>query len=304
MNQRQTASFLKRKLHEIGVSPSSRHGQNFLIDLNLVELLARTAAIGSDDVVLEVGTGTGSLTCIFADNAAAVVTVELDANLHALAAEELAGRDNVVMLHQDALKNKNQIHANVLTAVADALAAGTGRQFKLAANLPFSIATPLISNLLLESNPPVSMTVTIQKELADRIVAKPRTKDYSALSVWVQNLCRAEVIRIMPPTVFWPRPKVYSAIIHITTDQEKRAAVRNLKFFHEFVRAMFFHRRKFLRSELLSAFKKTLDKPQVDSIMAEMQISNKARAEELEPRQFVDLCHAVLDRVPENCKIL
>jgi 16S rRNA (adenine1518-N6/adenine1519-N6)-dimethyltransferase len=108
----------------------------------------------------------------------------------------------------------------------------------------------------------------------------------------------------MPPTVFWPRPKVYSAIIHITTDQEKRAAVRNLKFFHEFVRAMFFHRRKFLRSELLSAFKKTLDKPQVDSIMAEMQISNKARAEELEPRQFVDLCHAVLDRVPENCKIL
>jgi len=252
---RQTASFLRRRLAEIGVSPSSRHGQNFLIDLNLLELLERSAHIGPQDVVLEVGTGTGSLTQMMSAKAAAVITVEIDANLFALAAEELVGRTNVVMLHQDALKNKNRIHDNVLNAVNEALAAGEGLQFKLAANLPYSIATPLISNLLLNTPHPVSMTVTIQKELADRIVAKPRTKDYGALSVWLQNVSDPEIVRIMPPSVFWPRPKVDSAIIHIASNEEKRAAIKNLRFFHQFTRAMFFHRRKFLRSELLRAFK-------------------------------------------------
>lgn len=308
MNRRQTASFLRRRLKEIGVAPSSRHGQNFLIDLNLVELLARSAQIESQDVVLEVGTGTGALTEMLADRAAAVVTVEIDANLHALAAEELEGRDNVVMLHQDALKNKNRIHDNVMQAVRDALAAreaaGAPRRFKLAANLPYNIATPLISNLLLGDPHPYSMTVTIQKELADRIVAQPRTKDYGALSVWVQSVCDAEIVRIMAPSVFWPRPKVDSAIIHIQSVEAKRAAVGNLRFFHQFARAMFFHRRKFLRSELLSAFKKVLDKPQVDAIMAGQQLSQEARTEELTPKQLLSLCHAVQAEIPDDFEIL
>lgn len=304
MNRRQTASFLRRRLSEIGVSPSSRHGQNFLIDLNLLELLERSAKIGPRDVVLEVGTGTGSLTEMMSDKAATVVTVEIDANLHALAAEELFGRTNIVMLHQDALKNKNRIHDNVLNAVNAALAADGDLQFKLAANLPYSIATPLISNLLLNNPHPVSMTVTIQKELADRIVAKPRSKDYGALSVWVQNVADPEIVRIMPPTVFWPRPKVDSAIIHIASNEEKRAAIRDLKFFHQFSRAMFFHRRKFLRSELVSAFKKALTKEQVDTIMSEQEVSSQARTEELTPEQLLNLCHAVLDLVPAGFEIL
>jgi 16S rRNA (adenine1518-N6/adenine1519-N6)-dimethyltransferase len=304
MRRRQTASFLRQRLTEIGVSPSSRHGQNFLIDLNLLELLERSAKIGPRDVVLEVGTGTGSLTEMMSDKAATVVTVEIDANLHALASEELFGRPNIVMLHQDALKNKNRIHDNVLNAINDALAAGEDLQFKLAANLPYNIATPLISNLLLNDPHPVSLTVTIQKELADRITATPRSKDYGALSVWVQNVADPEIVRIMPPSVFWPRPKVDSAIIHIESNEEKRAAIRNLKFFHQFTRAMFFHRRKFLRSELISAFKKELDKPQVDEIMAEQELVPEARTEELTPPQILNLCHAVLDRVPSDFKIL
>jgi 16S rRNA (adenine1518-N6/adenine1519-N6)-dimethyltransferase len=144
---------------------------------------------------------------------------------------------------------------------------------------------------------PVSMTVTIQKELADRITAAPSTKDYSALSIWVQSLCRAEIIRIMPPSVFWPRPKVTSAIIQIVPDPQKRARIPDLEFFHQHVRAMFFHRRKFLRSVILSAYKGKLDKPAVDDIMAEQNLGPTSRAEELDVDRTLALAEAVRQRL-------
>src|SRR4029078_709524 len=104
---------------------------------------------------------------------------------------------------------------------------------KLVANLPYNIATPLISNLLLARYVPHSMTVTIQKELAERSTAHPSTKDYSALSVWIQSQCQAEIVRIMPPSVFWPAPKVSSAILRIKVDPARRAAIGDLPFFHQ-----------------------------------------------------------------------
>jgi 16S rRNA (adenine1518-N6/adenine1519-N6)-dimethyltransferase len=213
MPKRQTASFLIRKFEEVGLQPDPRRGQNFLIDLNLLEILADEAAVGPQDVVLEVGTGLGSLTVLLAPRAAAVVTVEVDRNLQQLAGEQLVDFDNVTMLCQDALKNKNQLHPNVIDAVRKELDADPRRSCKLVANLPYSIATPVISNLLAGDITPVSMTVTIQKELADRIVAPPRSKDYGALSIWLQSQCQTQILRVMPPAVFWPRPKVDSAIV-------------------------------------------------------------------------------------------
>ena len=206
MMHRQTISFLRQRLEEAGVRPDTRHGQNFLIDLNLVEFLVNAADLDQRDVVLEVGTGTGSLTAMMAQRAAAVVTVELSAELHQLAREELVDFDNVVMLRQDALKNKNQLHPDLLAAVRSQLAVDPRRRLKLAANLPYNIATPVISNLLTTDIVPVSMTATIQKELADRITARPGTKDYGALSVWIQSQCHTEVLRYLPPTVFWLTP--------------------------------------------------------------------------------------------------
>jgi 16S rRNA (adenine1518-N6/adenine1519-N6)-dimethyltransferase len=209
-----------------------------------------------------------------------------------MAREELQDCQNVIMLQQDALKNKNQIHAHVLQAVRDQLAIDPARKFKLVANLPYNIATPLLSNLLSTDIVPVSMTVTIQRELAERIVAIPRTKDYSALSIWMQSLCDTEIVRIMPPDVFWPRPKIDSAIIHVVTNAQKRSKIPDLEYYHTFVRSLFFHRRKFLRSVLISAYKERLDKPAVDSILTKHGFGPTARAEELPVTTIQALCES------------
>lgn len=296
---RQTVSFLTQRFREIGLDPDSKHGQNFLIDLNLVELLERSAEIESNDVVLEVGTGTGSLTAMLAEKAAAVVTVEIDAHLHQMACEELEGMDNVEMLLRDALRNKNNFHSSVIEAVERHLNAAPGRKFKLAANLPYNIATPVISNLLLWETPPVMMTATIQKELGDRIVAEPSTKDYGAFSVWIQSQCDAEIVRILSPGVFWPRPKVHSAIVKMVYSPTKRARINDLPFFHKFVRSLFFHRRKFLRSVMVSAFKETLTKPDVDDVLTSMEMTPDTRAEQLSVETIIELGERFRRKVDE-----
>jgi 16S rRNA (adenine1518-N6/adenine1519-N6)-dimethyltransferase len=295
---RQTASYLMHRFREAGFEPHARHGQNFLIDMNLIGILLEAADLGPDDVVLEVGTGMGTLTTQMASRAGHVITVEIDQYLYQMASEELVDFDNVTMLQQDALRNKNNLSPTVLDAVAEHVAAAPGRQFKLVANLPYNIATPIISNLLDAPIVPKSMTVTIQKEVGDRLVAVPRTKDYSALSIWVQSLCEVEIVRVMPPQVFWPRPKVDSAIIQIRPSPAKRALIPDLKFFHEFVRAMFFHRRKFLRSVILSAFKDRLGKPDVDEVLASLGLAQQTRAEELDVAMMLTLCEAVRAKLP------
>ncbi len=289
----QTLSFLRERFREVGLDPRNRHGQNFLVDLNLVRLLVEAAQLTRDDVVLEIGTGTGSLTALLAEQAGAVVTVEIDERLYQLASEELFGIDNVVQLQLDALRNKHTFDARMLAAVAEQLAQRPGSRFKLAANLPYNVATPILTNLLECATPPVSMTVTIQKELADRITAVPGTKDYGALSIWIQSQCRAELVRILPPSVFWPRPKVTSAILHIEIDEDRRRVIHDLAFFHQFVRALFAHRRKFLRSVLVAAYKESLGKAGVDAVLAELGLSPDGRAEQLDVPTVLALSAAV-----------
>ena len=278
---RQTVSYLSKRFEEVGLNPNKRHGQNFLVDLNLIQMIARSADLGKNDVVLEVGTGMGSLTGMLAEKAAHVITVEIDGYLYQMASEELESFDNIQMLKQDALKNKNQFDDKVIDAIKAALAADPSRVFKLAANLPYNIATPVIANLLRSEVIPATMSVTIQKELADRITARPRSKDYGSLSVWVQSMADAELVRVMPPHVFWPRPKVDSAILKIVYRPEKAAAIPDIDFFYAFVRAMFFHRRKFLRSVAVAAFKGQLSKSQIDEVLAEAELKSDARTEQL-----------------------
>jgi 16S rRNA (adenine1518-N6/adenine1519-N6)-dimethyltransferase len=143
------------------------------------------------------------------------------------------------------------------------------------------------------------MVATIQKELADRIMAVPSTKDYSALSIWMQSLCDVELVRVLPPQVFWPRPKVTSAIIKVIPNEQKRARIPDLTFFHTFVRALFFHRRKFLRSVIISAFKEQLEKEDVDEVLTRLRFGPDARAEQLDVETLLMLSEAFRIKVAE-----
>ncbi|MCY2982299.1 MAG: 16S rRNA (adenine(1518)-N(6)/adenine(1519)-N(6))-dimethyltransferase RsmA [Planctomycetota bacterium] len=292
MTERQTLSFISKSLERAGLHPKTKYGQNFLVDLNLLDILIKGADIQKTDVVLEVGTGMGSLSKLMAPLAGAVVTVEIDRDLQALAAKELRGNDNVTMLSCDALRNKNHMREEVLTAVREKMASIPGSHFKLIANLPYNVATPIISNLLTVDPFPDRMVVTIQKELAQRIVAEPSCKDYSALTIWMQSLCDCEILRILPPSVFWPSPKVDSAIIRVTPNPAKRGRIVDLEYYHTKLRALFFHRRKFLRSQLFTATQDELSKPQIDEILAKLNLEPNLRAEQLSVEQIIELLDA------------
>ncbi|MEM9588296.1 MAG: 16S rRNA (adenine(1518)-N(6)/adenine(1519)-N(6))-dimethyltransferase RsmA [Planctomycetota bacterium] len=293
-DHRQTASYLSHRLAAAGLRPVSRYGQNFLIDLNLVELIARSAELRPNDLVLEIGTGVGSLTRLLADQAGAVLSVEIDANLHRLAQEELGDRPNVKLLQGDALRNKNSLRADLVDHLNDALGRlGDEARLLLVANLPYNVATPIISNLLRQTPTPDAMVVTIQKELGDRMMAQPGSKDYGALSVWVQSLCKVSLVRVLPPTVFWPRPKVHSSIIRLDLVREWRDQFADLEYFHQTVRAVFFHRRKFLRSVVVSAMKGRLSKSQVDEVLASLGHQTETRAEQLDVGQIQALVEAL-----------
>lgn len=296
---RQTKTFLMERFREMGIAPATRHGQNFLIDLNLHQVIVDAADLDDRDVVLEVGTGTGALTELMAQRAAAVVTVEIDGHLFELASEQLIDFPHVTMLHVDALKNKNHFNPIVLDAIGERLAEAPGRRLKLVANLPYNIATPVLSNLLSCPYTPHTMVATIQLELAQRIVARPWTKDYSALSVWMQCQADVEILREMAPSVFWPAPKVQSAIVRITVNPERRAGVPDLRYFHAFTKAIFLHRRKFLRANLVSAMKGVLGKEELDEVIAEMDFAADARTEQLDVPTLLRLTELVRRRAPE-----
>jgi 16S rRNA (adenine1518-N6/adenine1519-N6)-dimethyltransferase len=276
-----------------GFHPQTHLGQNFLIDLNIVDYIVYRAQLCPDDVVLEVGAGTGGMSTYLAEQAAALVSVEVDQNMHRLAADALSGYDNVTLLKCDALENKNKLSNEVLDVVQSKLDEAPERRLVLVSNLPYNIATPIISNLVATELPWIRMVVTIQLELGKRMVAKPSTSDYSALSVWLQSQCGVKLLKTLGPTVFWPRPKVNSAIMQLVPNKQKRATIRDREFFHDFVRRLFHQRRKLLRSMMVSMYRKQLTKPEMDAILESLGLKSTARAEELAPHELVKLAGSV-----------
>jgi 16S rRNA (adenine1518-N6/adenine1519-N6)-dimethyltransferase len=215
-----------------------------------------------------------------------------------LTAEAVAGMPNVRVLHQDALKNKNVMSPELLDAIRSALAEGPDRRFKVVANLPYHVATPVISNLLVHPELcPALMVVTIQRELADRMCAEPANSAYGALSVLVQALADVSIVRGLPPTVFWPRPKVDSAVIAIRPDTAKRAKVGEVAWFHTLVRQVFLHRRKYVRHVLAGLRRDPWPKSEVDAWLESQGLSGQLRAESLNVEDFVRLAHALRNLV-------
>jgi 16S rRNA (adenine1518-N6/adenine1519-N6)-dimethyltransferase len=292
---RQTTAYLKKLFAQVGFTIDARRGQNFLVDLNLVDLLVRSAAIEPDDVALEVGCGTGVVTERLAAAAARVVTAEIDPRLAQLARDRLIDRDNVNLVEGDVLAGKHRFAPAVLAAIAEARAASPRGRLLLVANLPYCVATPVISNLLALPTPFDAAVVTVQREMAERMTAPAGTGSYNALSVWVGAQCRGEIVRILPPSVFWPRPRVDSAIVRLDLDRERRAAVGDLGRFHEVVREIFCHRRKVLRGILLrmAGGKQTeAARATVDRVYAALGLPANARAEDIPPDDFVRLVKA------------
>jgi 16S rRNA (adenine1518-N6/adenine1519-N6)-dimethyltransferase len=289
---RQTTAYLKQLFTDVGFTIDARRGQNFLVDLNLIDLLERSAGIGPQDVVLEVGTGTGVLTERLSAAATRVVTCEIDPRLAQLARDRLIDRQNVTLIEGDVLAGKHRFAPAVLDAIKDAGAASPVGRFLLVANLPYCVATPVISNLLALPCPFDAAVVTVQREMAERLIAPAGTSSYNALSVWVGAQCRGEIVRILPPTVFWPRPKVDSAILRLDVEPERRATIADLGRFHSFVRDVFCHRRKLLRGVMLRmAGGKGTDaaKARVAAAFTALGLGPEARAEEISPEGFVAL---------------
>ncbi len=282
---RQTHSVLRELVQARGLSPKNKLGQNFLVDLNLIDFIVRHADLNRDDLVLEVGTGTGTLTGRLCEQAGAVLSVEIDANFHRLAQETLGPRSNLFLFFGDILKNKNQLRAEVMEQLRALQKEFQSKRVKLIANLPYAVATPVITNLLLSDVALERMVVTVQWEIAARLAAWPGTEHFGALSVLVQSLADVEIRRRLPPAVFWPRPKVASAIVRIWPRPARRAQVAGVQQFREFLRDLYSHRRKNLRGALasmpLASMPAKPSKAAIDAKLAELGIDGNARSETL-----------------------
>jgi 16S rRNA (adenine1518-N6/adenine1519-N6)-dimethyltransferase len=289
---RQTLSYLRGLFEAHGLAARSKLGQNFLIDHNLLDLVVRAAELDRSDSVLEVGTGTGSLTARLAEAAGSVVTVEIDKSLQPVAKQVVGDRANVRFVFGDALAGKNELNPEMIGAWDEATrAAGCSRR-KLVANLPYVIATPLVSNLLIARDDIERMVVMVQWEIAERLRASVGTKDYNALSVLVQSVADVEVVRKVLPANFYPRPKVDSAIVKITPSPAKRSRVGNVPRFRAFLRDLYVHRRKNLRQALAGWPSGRKDKGQVDAKLAELGIDGTIRSEALDVEQHLRLSEA------------
>jgi 16S rRNA (adenine1518-N6/adenine1519-N6)-dimethyltransferase len=276
----QTLSEIRALLAGAGLAPRQRYGQNFLIDLNLMRKLVAAADVRPDDIILEVGPGTGSLTEILLDRGARVVGVEIDRGLQALLRERLGKHPRFTLVQADILASKHQINPLVLNLL-DERQPGTGGARKLVANLPYQIATPLLMELLYAAPPFERLTCTIQKEVAERLAAEPRTAAYGPASVTSQTLAETELIAILPPSAFWPRPKVQSLMLTIRPRAAAQIDVEDVADFVRFVQLGFGQRRKMLRRVVR-------DWALLDALAAfhRAKVSPDARPEELTPEAW------------------
>ncbi len=309
----QTKRQIQELLTSAGVAPNRRLGQHFLVDLNLMRLLIDSAGIGPGDVVLEIGTGTASLTEALAEQAGQVVTVELDPTLAGIAQSRLAGATNVQALNTDALSNKGSIAPSVIEAVGVARAklAEMGRtgpmgpigsvpaqgRFMLVANLPYDVASPIMINLVKGPLIAEAMCVTVQREVAERMIASPGCRDYGTLSIFLQATGKVEMVRTLPASAFWPPPQVESAVVRYVRDLAKSRNIVDMGLLGAVVSLFMGHRRKMLRACAKGAPPELGGRDIWPEVFERCAIDPTLRPEELSPDQYVALantCHRLL----------
>lgn len=245
----QTKHEIQSLLSGAGTQPRHRFGQNFMIDQNLVRVIADAARIAGGDVVIEVGPGTGTLTDELLARGAEVIAVEIDRDLAKLLRERFAEKECFKLIEGDALSSKHAINPDLISQLAAVRStAGSNKSIKLVANLPYNIASPLIIELLILGVD--SLIFTVQKEVAERLRAAAGAEAYGPLSVVAQLLARVELLRTLPPQAFWPAPKVESALVRMTRQDQLGADAASMG---RFVHQIFSFRRKTLRRALTQA---------------------------------------------------
>lgn len=276
MNEIITKGIVKK----YGFKFSKRLGQNFLIDDSVLEDIIEASQITPEDFIIEIGPGVGTLTKLLLNKAKGVCAIELDSDLIPILNEELKGYENFEIVHGDALKvDFNEI-------------IGEKKSVKIVANLPYYVTTPIISRLLNGNYDINSITIMIQKEVAERIAAKPNTKEYGALTLLVQYYCSVEIIRKVSPKAFIPQPKVESMVIKLNKFEAPRVSLKDKELFFKIVRESFNMRRKTLSNSLKNI---KLEKDKLMLAFKNADIDPKRRGETLSIEEFGKLSDCILD---------
>ncbi len=267
-----------------------KFGQNFLIDTHVLEKIIDAAGVMKEDFVLEIGPGIGTMTQYLAEAAREVTAVEIDKNLIPILADTLSGYDNVAVINEDILKLD-------ISKIAEEK--NGGKPIKVVANLPYYITTPIIMGLF-ESHVPIdSITIMVQKEVADRMQEKPGSKEYGALSLAVQYYAKPEIVAVVPPNCFMPRPKVGSAVIRLTRHEQTPVQVDDEKLMFRIIRASFNQRRKTLANGLSNFPEIHLEKELIQQSIEELGLPVNVRGEMLSLEQFAELSN-ILGKKIEN----
>ena len=263
-----------------------KFGQNFLIDTHVLDKIISAAGITKDDFVLEIGPGIGTMTQYLACAAREVVAVEIDKNLIPILEDTLQGFENVFVINEDILK---------VDIAALAEEKNQGKPIKVVANLPYYITTPIIMGLFEKHVPLESITVMVQKEVADRMQVGPGTKDYGALSLAVQYYAEPYIVANVPPNCFMPRPSVGSAVIRLTRHKEMPVQVKDEKLMFQLIRASFNQRRKTLANGLKNSPELQFSKEEIETAIASLGKGASVRGEALTLEEFAKLANSFTD---------
>jgi 16S rRNA (adenine1518-N6/adenine1519-N6)-dimethyltransferase len=270
----------KEILAKYNMSAKKKFGQNFLIDSNVLNGIVEAAGVTKDDCVLEIGPGIGSLTQYLAESAGRVVAVEIDRGLIPVLEDTLSDYDNVTVINEDILK------VDIDEIVADS---NGGRPIKVVANLPYYITTPIIMKLFEKGALIESITVMIQKEVAERMAAQPGSKDYGSLTLAVGYYAEAKEVMEVPPSSFIPQPGVGSAVVNLTRYAEPRVKVQDEKYMFEVIRTSFNQRRKTLSNSLSNNPALGVTRGEIQAALEKMGMDEKVRGEILSLEQFAEL---------------
>ena len=266
---------VKQILKENGFRFNKQFGQNFLTDGGVLSSIVSDAGLCRDDVVLEIGAGAGTLTRTIADNVKKVIAMEIDRNLEKILAITLADKRNVDVIIGD-----------VMRYPMEQIEKTCGGEYKVVANIPYYITTPLIMNFIEQGTQVKSLTLTIQKEVAERLAAKPATKEYGAITVGVNAVADVTLCRILPRDLFYPEPNVDSAVVRLDVNRNK-FCIDDHDFFRKTVRVAFAMRRKTLTNNLVVGFK--IDRATAENVLEKAGLTPNCRGEELSVEQFVKL---------------